>query len=379
MEFVLDTPALLRELFKVKAVASGKSTLPILQHTLIEALEDGTVTFAATDNELTLISSATANVVTPGRIAVRATDLFDMVKSSSAPTVRISKSSDGGWVNLDAGAIKARFASADPLEYPALVRMPEKPAIVIPTAQFTRVMDRAIISVSNDDGRPNLTGALTKLAGDGTFTMVATDGHRLSHVSSKLAGFEGDPGALSTGVIIPKRGLAELRRTIDSTEPELGVEVVGSNVVFGYGATQLSIRLIDASFPDFNRVIPPEKPERRAEVSRTELLQYARIANMKGSGNEKKMVRLELDPQNNALIISSNTKDCEFSATVDAVYGGKPVKAGYNPVYFTDLLPVLPGDKVFVEMIDALSPTIIRETEGEDGDESLFIVMPMRL
>ena len=161
MEFVLDTPALLRELFKVKAVASGKSTLPILQHTLIEALEDGTVTFAATDNELTLISSATANVVTPGRIAVRASDFFDMVKSASAPTVRISKSSDGGWVNLDAGAIKARFASADPLEYPALVRLPEKPSIVIPTAQFTRVMDRAIISVSTDDGRPNLTGALT--------------------------------------------------------------------------------------------------------------------------------------------------------------------------------------------------------------------------
>ena len=187
MEFVLDTPALLRELFKVKAVASGKSTLPILQHTLIEALEDGTVTFAATDNELTLISSATANVVTPGRIAVRASDFFDMVKSASAPTVRISKSSDGGWVNLDAGAIKARFASADPLEYPALVRMPEKPSIVIPTAQFTRVMDRAIISVSTDDGRPNLTGALTKLSGDGTFTMVATDGHRLSHVSTKIA------------------------------------------------------------------------------------------------------------------------------------------------------------------------------------------------
>jgi len=380
MEFVLDTPALLRELFKVKAVASGKSTLPILQHTLIEALEDGTVTFAATDNELTLISSATANVVTPGRIAVRASDFFDMVKSASAPTVRISKSSDGGWVNLDAGAIKARFASADPLEYPALVRMPEKPSIVIPTAQFTRVMDRAIISVSTDDGRPNLTGALTKLSTDGTFTMVATDGHRLSHVSTKIANFEGDPGALSTGVIIPKRGLAELRRTIDSTEPELGIEVSGSNVIFGYGATQLSIRLIDASFPDFKRVIPAEKPERRAEVSRTELLQYARIANMKvGSGNEKKMVRLELDPQNNALIISSNTKDCEFSATVDAVYSGKSVKAGYNPSYFTELLPVLPGDKLFVEMIDALSPTIIRETEGEDGDDSLFIVMPMRL
>lgn len=379
MEFVLDTPALLRELFKVKAVASGKSTLPILQHTLIEALEDGTVTFAATDNELTLISSATANVVTPGRIAVRASDLFDMVKSASAPTVRISKSSDGGWVNLDAGAIKARFASADPLEFPALVRMPEKPSLVIPTAQFTRVVDRAIVSVSNDDGRPNLTGSLTKLAADGTFTMVATDGHRLSHVSTKIANFDGEPGALTAGVIIPKRGLAELRRTIDSTEPELGIEVAGSNVIFGYGATQLSIRLIDAAFPDFNRVIPAEKPERRAEVSRTELLQYARIANMKGSGNEKKMVRLELDPQNNALIISSATRDCEFSATVDAVYSGKSVKAGYNPSYFTELLPVLPGDKIFMEMIDALSPTILRETEGEDGDEALFIVMPMRL
>jgi DNA polymerase III sliding clamp (beta) subunit (PCNA family) len=118
MEFVLDTPALLRELFKVKAVASGKSTLPILQHTLIEALEDGTVTFAATDNELTLISSATANVVTPGRIAVRASDFFDMVKSASAPTVRISKSSDGGWVNLDAGAIKGQVQATEAQKTP---------------------------------------------------------------------------------------------------------------------------------------------------------------------------------------------------------------------------------------------------------------------
>jgi DNA polymerase-3 subunit beta len=376
MKFTIDTSSFSRELFKVMGIAGSKSTMPILHNALLEAHDDGSVTIAATDNELTVVTRASAGVESPGRVTVRAKDLYDVVKGIRSESVNVERADDGLGVLVVGGTRRARLVGMDPAEYPSLPRIEGVTPVKVPTTKLLRVIDRVLPSISTDEGRPNLTGAFTRLQPSGAFSMVSTDGHRLSQAGTRVPGFDGDPGPLANGIIIPRKGLAELRRTVDTTEPEVEISTKGSSIVFAYGNTRMYVRLIDGTFPNFAQVIPVEKPERRAIANRSEMLSTIKAVSQFSSA---KTNNVRLSVEGDALSFFASSETGELDDNVHVQYSGKPVKAGYNYRFLVDVLSVLSCEKVSVEIIDTLSPTILHELEGEDGDESLFIVMPMRI
>jgi DNA polymerase-3 subunit beta len=377
MKITLDTATLTSELFKLQGIVSSKSTLPILHNALLDAKADGTLALHATDLEISVSTLVTCEVAQPGRITVRARDLYDAVKNLRADRVTLERE-DNLWVRLSAGTVQARLVGMDPAEFPQIQQAEEASFVTLRTASFIRMIDRTLFSISTHDDRPNLTGALVKLDDRSKLMMVSTDGHRLS-VSELTPGFTADdaPEALATGIIVPKKGLSELRRTVDLTEEALGFAIQGSNAVFRYGTTTLFVRLIDGTFPNYAQVIPQEKDERKALIDRSELLGRLKFVSLFSSA---KTNNITLKLEDGTCTISAQDPDkgeCEESIPV--TYTGPSVKAGYNFRYLLDVLGVVSSKEVSIEMIDTLSPTIVHELEGDDGESSLFIVMPMRL
>lgn len=377
MKITLDTATLSRELFKLQGIVSSRSTLQILQNALLEAREDGTLSLHATDLDISVSTTVPCDVEVPGRVTLKAKDLHDAVKNLRSDRVSLEKE-DNLWVQLKAGTVRARFVGMDPDEFPQIQSADDASFVALRTVRLLRMIERTIFSVSTDEARPNLSGALMQLGDDGGLMMVSTDGHRLSKARTNVSFEPGAaPDVLSDGIIVPRKGLAELRRTLDVTEETVDFGIIGSSAVFRYGHTTLLVRLIDGTFPNFAQVIPAEQDDRKASIDRAEFISRLNFVSLFASSRTGN-VRLQLE-DDTCTISAQDPDKGECEERVPIGYDGPSVRAGFNYRYLLDVLKVVDGDHVSIEVIDTLSPTILRELEGDDGDEALFIVMPMRL
>jgi DNA polymerase-3 subunit beta len=198
--------------------------------------------------------------------------------------------------------------------------------------------------------------------------MVSTDGHRLSKIDAELAGGP----TLSSGVIIPKKGLVEIKRTLDAADKTCRFAVKTPYVFIGAGNITLAVKLIDAEFPPYDAVIPSAN-DKRVEVDRGLLLDSLRRAQLMSS--ETRGVKLSL--LTDGLRISGDNPDIgEVREEVEAKYGGPEMSIGFNPKYVIELLSQVSDDAVSIELSGELDPVLIRPA-GDAG--YLGVVMPMRI
>jgi len=377
MKITVQTAAFARELFKANGVSSSKSTMPILQNIILEATEDQRVRIQITDLEISLtteLSGDDVQVHQPGRVAIRIRELHDTVKQLRNPELTLEKD-DQDWVNLQSGTVKARFVGTNPDEYPAIATGDDLNFFEVPTDRFTRMISSVLFSVSKDSARPHLGGGYLHTPEAGKMGMVSTDGHRLSVANFTL---EGDlPEELNDGVIVPRKGLEEFIRMADGTLAHVGIAFWQSNIVLQQDQTQLLIRLIDGSFPNYKQVIPAEREESRAVVDRALLADRIKLVSL-FSNQRTRNLRLELQAGN--CIISAHDPEkgeCEEHLAVN--YDGPDVRAGFNANYLSEVLSAIKGSDITLEITDALKPAIIHDAEPREGEESVFIVMPMRI
>jgi DNA polymerase III subunit beta len=222
--------------------------------------------------------------------------------------------------------------------------------------------------VSLDETRQHLAGVLFESDGT-TARMVSTDGHRLSKVSRPLAGGP----KLATGVLIPRKGVVELRRAIETREAPSAIGVHDGNFVLKADDVGISVKLIDGQFPPYDQVIPKDN-DRAFVVSRLGLLDaLRRVALM--SSDKTFGVRLGLD-KGRIRIESDNPDLGAAKEEIDVNYKGNPVQIGFNARYFIDLLTEIETPEVRVELSGELDPAVVRPADGVDY---VCVVMPMRL
>jgi DNA polymerase III subunit beta len=200
--------------------------------------------------------------------------------------------------------------------------------------------------------------------------MVATDGHRLAFEEKAIGSF-----GLPKGVILPRKGLAELKKLLESGED--GAVSLGFRENMGLvtkDKIELFMRLIDGDFPDYTKVIPKGNPY-TVKIEHDELLQALRRVSILSS-ERYKGIRMEFS--DGKLAISANNPDLgEAVEEIDAEYKGKPLSIGFNARYLIDVLGVLGGDgEIDIELKDELSPSVIRKS---GVDNYLYVLMPMRL
>ncbi len=360
-------------LARIQSIVEKRNTMPILANVLLEATgnEDGILHLAATDLEVGIRSEQPAVVNQPGAVTVSAKKLYEIVRELPEEDVSIEATEDA-YLKIQCARAEFTLAGNAAAEYPTLPTASPGKLLLAQALTLRQMIERTIYAASSDETRYNLNGVfIERLADSGKLRMVATDGHRLGYVDRDLgAELEG----LDNGVIIPRKGLSELKKLVDeadAAEVEIGFE--GNHGLVKCKNVTLVMRLIEGEFPNYQQVIPKETQHHL--VIATEVLSHAirRVALL--SPERSRAVKFELGTRH--LRLSSNNPDLgEAHEDIDIDYEGEKLEIAFNSRYLMDCLAAIDTKEVRLDFQDQLSPAQIVPT---DDEETLAVVMPMRL
>ena len=367
MEFKIRKDEFLRGLYLAHGIADRKSTLPILANVLLRTEGKDKILCGATDLNVTTIVSLSAKVEKEGGLTVSARQLYEIVKGLPADEVSVRRT-EQNWAEIRSGKVEFKVVGMSDRDYPKLPAIAEAETSKVESAVLRDMIAKTIFSVSMDETRQHLAGVLFESDGT-TARMVSTDGHRLSKVSRPLPGGP----KLATGVLIPRKGMTELRRAIETREAPSAIGVHEGNFVLKADDVGLSVKLIDGQFPPYDQVIPKDN-DRAFVVSRLALLDALRRVSLMSS-DKTSGVRLVVEK--GKLRIESDNPDLGAAREeIDVPYKGAPVQIGFNARYFLDLLAEIETPEVRVELSGELDPAVVRPADGSDY---VCVVMPMRL
>lgn len=368
MKFKIRKNILLKGLTLVQGVIEKKKTLPILANVLIEA-ENNIITLTATDLEIGIKSKYESEVIKSGKITVSAKKLFEIVKELSDEIIEI-ESKDNNWIELKCGNAKFNIVALPPEEYPFINDVEGSANLVIDSKLIKSLIDKTFYSISTDESKYNLNGLFIHNI-DNKLRVISTDGHRLSLFQTEIDASIVDK--LNTGVIIPRKGIIELKKITEDYSENLDINFIDNNIIVNNEETTLIMRLIDGDFPDYNRVIP-ENLENYAVVESNIFLQTLKrisiLANEKSRG-----INLNLS-QDKLEISSSNPEFGDATDFIDIEYNGPDISVGFNAKYLLDVMNTLNTGSIRFFINDNISPCLIKSL---DNDEYQAVIMPMRL
>jgi DNA polymerase-3 subunit beta len=366
MEFQISKSEFLRGLRLAQSIADRKSTMPMLGNALLRLEGSDRLLVAATDLNVSVSASLASKNQGEGGITVAAKALNDIVANMPGDEITIRKA-ENNWAEIRSGKVDYRVVGLPDRDFPKIPDHREAEFVEVETAVFREMIDKTLFSVCNDETRFHLNGVLFESNGD-TARMVSTDGHRLSRVDRNL---KGGP-ALSSGIIIPKKGVVEMKRALEAGGDTCKIAVKTPYIYVSAGDINLAVKLIESQFPPYEQVIPKEH-EKELRVDRSLFLDSLKRAQLMSS--ETRGVKLTLDK--GLLRIAGDNPDVgEVREELEANYDGDELSIGFNPKYVIELLGQVRGDEITLELNGELDPVLVRPTADKDY---VGVVMPMRI
>jgi DNA polymerase III subunit beta len=368
MKFSTDRESLLRALQLVTGVVERRQTLPVLSNLLVSA-QDGVLSITGTDLEVEMVAQVTdgIEIVQPGEATIPARKLADIWRSlpeSAVVTVEASAEkiivrsgrSRFSLATLPAGDFPKVESSGGDLEFP------------VAKSALRKLIDQVSFSMAQQDVRYFLNGMLLEVTAKYTRT-VATDGHRLAMCT--IAGAGG--GSERMQAIVPRKGVVELGRLLDDDDGDVILQLGTNHLRVTQGQFTFTTKLVDGKFPDYEKVVP--KDAGQAITGDREALKQAFTRASILSNEKYRGVRLIVE--GDQMTIQANNPEQEEAEEIVAVdYQGERLEIGFNVSYLQDVLSVLHTEQVQISVSDANSSALI---EGMGNDDSVFVVMPMRL
>src|SRR5690606_28571570 len=270
MEFEIDQARFLSALTLAQTVADRRSTMPVLANVLLRATTNDELVCCATDMMIALTETVPCKVSSPGSLTLGVRHLHNVVRTLPSGPVRI-KSLDNSWAQIVASRSEFKLMGMPEGDFPELPDPAGVKLTEIASHKLVDLIDKTLFSVSTDEARLNLNGALFESDGK-TATMVSTDGHRLTKYSVPLDGPQ-----LSRGIIIPRKGMDEIRKVLNRAEGACKLGVSDSYLFIEAESSMLSVKLNNVTFPPWQQVVPKDF-QRRAGINREELISALRQA-----------------------------------------------------------------------------------------------------
>ncbi|MHC1768314.1 MAG: DNA polymerase III subunit beta [Verrucomicrobiia bacterium] len=368
MKLTIGKEQIITGLQAVQNIVSARTTLPILSNVLLRA-EGNNLELTATDLDVTISCSVEATVARGGATTLPVKRFFGIVRELASPSIELEVD-DKQACTVTSGPSFYKIRGLAAGEFPPLPVFAEKKRVVVPQEKLRSMLRKTSFAISNDETRFVLNGIFISLK-EHKVTMVATDGRRLA-----LADEEVDIPAESDGeFIVPTKAINELNRLL-GTNGEVEVRFTENQAAFALrdekGFSVLIVtKLIEGNYPNYRQVIPAETKERIA-LGREELLHALRRAEIMTS---EKSNSVKLSFTKNNLAITANTPDVgEARESIAVNYKGPDIAVAFNPIYLMDPLKALENDEVYLELIDELSPGVLKI-----NGPFLYVLMPMRM
>jgi DNA polymerase-3 subunit beta len=352
----------------VQNVVSTRTTLPILSNVLLRA-DGNRLEMTATDLDVTITCSVEATVKKPGATTMPVKKLFGIVRELANPEIEL-ETDDKNVTSLRSGSSFFKIRGLGAEEFPPPPKFKEDKKVVLPQEKIKSMLRKTSFAISTDESRYVLNGIYMMLK-EHKLTMVATDGRRLALVDEEVDVSEKSQGEF----IVPAKAVNELNRLLQD-KGEIDIRYTDNQAAFALkddkGFSVLIVtKLIEGSYPNYRQVIPGETKERIA-LAREEFMHALRRAEIMTSDKQNSV---KLNFTKNNLAITANSPDVgEARESLAINYKGKDMAIAFNPSYVIDPLNALTTDEVFLELIDELSPGVLKI-----NGPFLYVVMPMRL
>src|SRR5215212_3147994 len=372
MRAVCNTQTLGKKLALVSRGVSARSTIQLLGGLLLEAGENS-VRLSATDMEISVQTSSSAEGEEEGRGVIPARIFNDIVRSLPAGSFSLEHDDSGGAVRLAAGENEYRIRAYAADDFPQLPGFDAEAAFRMSGEVLVETVEKVSRSYSRDETRPVLTGILISFE-ENRVRMVTTDSYRLSIKETELAttAFEG-----SREAIIPARAMQEVSRIFSgSDEEEVEVSLSENQALFRIGDVLFGTRLIDGNFPEYRRLLPTTF-EREISVSREALMGTLRRVNLFAQ-RQTPPVPVSLSFSEGAVEVAvRNGEVGEAHERLPTISEGE-FDISFNPGYLLDGVSAVDSEKVLFKLNDPLKPgLIVPQTNGEEPD-FLYLITPMR-
>ena len=366
MKFSAPRETLLEPLQAVIGVVERRQTMPVLANVLLTVTEGEGLAVTATDLEVELVARIEVAVDKGGEVTVPGRKLLDICRALPDGAA-VSVSLSGEKVTVRSGRSRFTLSTLPAADFPVVDDIKGQQKVTLPQGLLHRLIEKTQFSMANQDVRYYLNGMLFEVAA-ATVRSVATDGHRLALCELSIDGMDATPQQ----VILPRKGVLELQRLIGG-EGECTVEIGSNHLRVALPGIQLTSKLIDGRFPDYDRVIPKESdaPMLADRVQLADCLNRIRIL-----ANEKyKGVRVELKA-GSVTVQAHNPEQEEAEEEIEVQYQGGEMEIGFNVEYLIAALRALDNEQVRLEFRDSASSCLIQDPERRDCK---YVVMPMRL
>lgn len=368
MELRVKRAEFLAELLPMQGIVERRTTIPVLSHLLLQAREEK-LHIAGTDLDVSLTSSCEAEVKREGAVAVQAKKFVEIIRALTAEEVRLQLD-DHQALLITAGTSRFKIHGLQAQDFPTLPDVSKEKPIDVPFALFRRMVGKILFAVSSEESRFQLNGALLKLKAK-SLELVATDGHRLALVENEIPGSKE-----ADGVLVPRKALQELQRfESGDAESTLAFRRGEHHLSFRLGRRELICRILEGTFPDYERVIAKDN-DKKPIFDRRQLSDgVRRVAIL--TGDRARAVRLELEPD--TMVVSAANPDLgEAREEISCTYPGGEIKLGINPDYLDQFLQAVDTEKVRLELKDENTQCVGFPVEGSD-QRYLCVIMPMRI
>lgn len=367
---------LLQALSLISSAVPSRTTLPVLANILVEATGEG-LQMTATDLDLSVTTRAMADVNAEAALTVPAKKLLELVRK--LPREELKLEAKDLTLNVGSKTGRFKFLCIRPEEFPARVSVAPDTTLTIDSKQLERMIKRTIYSVSTDETRPALNGALLQVV-EGEIRLVATDGHRLARASLKHPGAV--KGALKGDVIVPLKAMQHLHRLVSESADPVHVELSRNHARFTVGATSLTTKLIEGPFPNYEQVLPKNN-NKHLHVKTADLAAALDRVSV-FSDSLTRQVKFALTRNKLSLIVQTPDQG-EATESLDVRYDAEDLEIGYNAGYLLDILRTMDSEEVTVQLntpvtAGLLVPGAPSDAKGTPALEGLLcLVMPLRL
>ena len=374
MKLKADRAALLKALAHVQSVVERRNTIPILANVML-AVRDGKLTLTATDMEIAVLEDVPASSSRNGACTAPAATLYEIVrKLPDGAEVELDHPGGDAQLALRAGRYATSLVVLPTEDFPSMSAgtLPHK--FPVPAHELRGLIDRTRFAISTEETRYYLNGIYIHAAeSDGTKVLraVATDGHRLARVELPLPqGAGGMPG-----VIVPRKTVNELRKLLDEASGDVEVALSDTRIQFHVGAVVLTSKLIDGTFPEYERVIPRDN-DKILRVGKKDFAEaVGRVAAI--SSERSRPVKLSL--ARDLLVLSASSPE-QGTATEEldgdrVKYSASPLEIGFQARYLNDITDQI-GEQVEFLFSDGAAPTVVRDAADMSA---LYVLMPMRV
>ncbi len=371
MKLSIDRSALLRALNHVQSVVERRNTIPILSNVLMKA-EDGVLALSSTDMDLEINESVAAKVTMAGATTAPAGTFHEIVrKLPDDAEVELELNAEGTQITVRSGRSQFKLSCLPVADFPEISTGDLPSGFSLPASDLRALIDRTKFAMSTEETRYYLNGIYVHEAdNDGVKVLraVSTDGHRLARFEMPLP--EGAAGM--PAVIIPRKAIGEIRKLIEDAADLIQITLSENKIRFAFDHIVLTSKLIDGTFPDYQRVIP----QGNDKIVEIDPKVFSRAIDRVSTISDGKSHALKITLDGKLMTLSASSPEAGSATEELEVNGDANMEIGFNAKYLLDITSQIEGEGCRLTLADSASPTIIQDNSDPS---SLYVLMPLRV